>query len=280
MRTRAALVDTAWVSQHATDPEVRLIEADVDTTRYDRSHILGAVGWSWTADLNDPVRRDIPSREQFAHLLSRSGIRPDTTVVLYGANHNWFATFAAWLLEYYGHADVRLLDGGRHRWEAAGLPLAVETPRIEPTGYRVGEVRERLRAGRDEVVAALGASRVRLLDVRSPEEYTGETLAEPGLPLQGVAQRAGHIPGAVNVPWSKAVREDGTFRSEEELRRLYASVLDRPEVITYCRLGGRASHTWFALRHVLGLPDVRVYDGSWTEYGNLVGVPIRTGAEP
>lgn len=262
LTTCSALVDCAWVGKHVNDPDVRLVEVDADTARYDRSHIPGAVGWSWTADLNDPVRRDIPSQEQFERLLSRSGIRPDTTVVLYGANNNWFGTFGAWLLEYYGHDTVRLLDGGRRKWEAEGRPLTVKKPRLTPTRYRVREIREHLRASREEVLAAQWACRIRLVDVRSPEEYTGETLAEPGLPLKGVAQGGGHIPGAINVPWSQAVHEDGTFRSKDELRRSYAPILDSPEVVTYCRLGGRASHSWFALCHVLGLPHVRLYDGS------------------
>ena len=273
--TRDALVDTEWAARHANDPGVRLVEVDVDTTLYEKGHLPGALGWSWTTDLNDPVRRDVAGKEQVEALLSRSGVRPDTTVVLYGDHNNWFAAFAAWLLQYYGHDKVKLVDGGRRKWETERRPLVADVPAVAPTRYRVARVREELRARRQDVLPPTGAG---LVDVRSPDEYTGKVLAPPG--LNETAQRGGHIPGAVNVPWAKAVREDGTFLPPDELRALYADALAQPKVVTYCRIGERSSHTWFVLRHLVGHPDVRNYDGSWTEYGNLIGAPIATGPAP
>ena len=273
----APLVDTAWVRANAARPDVRLVEVDVDTGLYEKGHLPGAVAWNWTTQLNDPVRRDVASKEQFEALLSASGVTRDTTLVLYGDNHNWFAAFGFWLLKLYGHDNVVLLDGGRRKWETERLPLVTEVPRVAPTAYRVGRVREELRATRDFVLAAVRGGTHRLVDVRSPDEYTGRILAPPG--LQETALRGGHVPGAHNVPWAKAVREDGTFRSPEELRALYAPALDK-EVITYCRIGERSSHTWFVLSQILGHEKTRNYDGSWTEYGNLIGVPVKTGPEP
>jgi thiosulfate/3-mercaptopyruvate sulfurtransferase len=211
-------------------------------------------------------------------LLSFSGITPETPIVLYGDNNNWFAAFAFWLLRYYGHANVALLDGGRRKWEADERPLTTEQPRIAPTEYRITNIHNDLRVTRDEILAAVRDGRAALVDVRSPDEYTGQILAPPG--LAETAQRGGHIPGAINVPWSKAVREDGTFRSRDELRDLYQGVRGRGPITTYCRIGERSSHTWFVLKELLREPDVRNYDGSWTEYGNLIGAPIATGPQP
>ena len=273
----APLVDAAWVRENAHRPDVRLVEVDVDTTLYEKGHLEGAIAWNWTTQLNDPVRRDVASREQFEALLSASGVTPDTTLVLYGDNHNWFAAFGYWLLKYYGHEKVALLDGGRRKWETDRLPLVAEVPEVAPTQYRVRQVNHELRATRDLVLAAVRGQTHRFVDVRSPDEYTGRILAPPG--LQETALRGGHVPGAHNVPWAKAVNEDGTFRATEELRALYAPALDR-EAITYCRIGERSSHTWFVVRELLGHENTRNYDGSWTEYGNLIGVPVKTGAEP
>ncbi|HWG91863.1 MAG TPA: sulfurtransferase [Candidatus Thermoplasmatota archaeon] len=272
------LVTTDWVLENASRPDVRIVEVDTDTELYDKGHIPGALAWNWTTDLNDPVRRDIASREQFEALLRKSGVTPDTTLVLYGDNNNWFAAFGVWLLNYYGHDRVKLLDGGRKRWEQEGRPLVPEVPQVTPSTYAVRTERRELRATRDAVLEAAKAGRVGLVDVRSPDEYTGKILAPPG--MSETALRGGHIPGAVNVPWAKAVKEDGTFRSLEELQQLYGKVAGRDDVITYCRIGERSSHTWFVLHHLLGKERVRNYDGSWTEYGNLIGAPIRTGPEP
>ena len=276
--TFAPLVDAAWVRENARRADVRLVEVDVDTTLYEKGHVPGAIAWNWTTQLNDPVRRDLASREQFEALLSASGVTPDTTVVLYGDNHNWFAAFGYWLLKYYGHEKVALLDGGRRKWEHDRLPLVAEVPAVAPTAYRIERVHEELRATRDLVLAAVRSGQThRFIDVRSHDEYTGKILAPPG--LQETALRGGHVPGAHNVPWAKAVNEDGTFRATEELRALYGPALDR-ETVTYCRIGERSSHTWFVVRELLGHKDTRNYDGSWTEYGNLIGVPVKTGAEP
>lgn len=269
------LVDLRWLKEHANDPTVRLVEVDVDTALYEKGHLPGAVGWSWTTDLNDPVRRDVASREQIEALLSRAGVTRDTTVVVYGDHDNWFAAFAVWILEYYGHADVRLLDGGRRKAELERVALTDGVPRIAPADYRVERVRAELRATREDVLRALADGHASLIDVRSPDEYTGKVLAPPG--MSETALRGGHIPGAKNVPWSKAVNEDGTFRPVEELRALYDGVRD--DVVTYCRIGERSSHTWFVQRHLLGR-RARNYDGSWTEWGNLIGAPIKVGVEP
>lgn len=272
------LVDTAWLTQHLNDPNVRIVEVDVDTALYEKGHIPNAVAWNWTTELNDQVRRDIISKPQLEALLSRSGIKPETTVILYGDNNNWFAAFGAWILEYYGHDNVKILDGGRRKWETERLALVGDVPHVTPTTYHVKHVREELRATRDLVLQLATTKRAPLIDVRSPDEYSGKILAPPG--LNETAQRGGHIPGALNVPWAKTVREDGTFRPRAELEQLYAKALGASEVVTYCRIGERSSHSWFVLKHLLGHANVKNYDGSWTEYGNLIGVPIAVGTEP
>jgi thiosulfate/3-mercaptopyruvate sulfurtransferase len=269
-----ALVDTDWVASHLDDAGVRVVEVDVDTASYDQGHIPGAVGWNWTSQLCDTVVRDVTPPRELAALLSESGISPDTTVVLYGDNNNWFAAWAFWQLEMYGHADVRIMNGGRAKWIAEGRPLTTETPRHAPAEYPVPEPDLSVRSFLPEVQSAVDRRDTGLVDVRSPAEFTGEILAPPGLPE--TCQRGGHIPGAANIPWGKAVNEDGTFKSALELRELYEGsgiTPDRP-VITYCRIGERSSHSWFVLKHLLGYDDVRNYDGSWTEWGNLVGAPV------
>ncbi|HEX2514662.1 MAG TPA: sulfurtransferase [Chloroflexota bacterium] len=270
----AALVSTEWVAAHGADPGVRLVEVDVDTGAYDQGHVRGAVGWNWQTDLSDPVRRDIPSREAWEALLARSGIGNDTRVVFYGDNNNWFAAFAYWVARLYGHRDAALMNGGRKKWEAEGRELVTDAPSVAPATYRAQEPDLSLRAFRDQVLQALGAPGTALVDVRSPAEFSGEVLAPPGLPE--TAQRAGHIPGAVNVPWAQAANEDGTFKSRAELAALYGGkgVAGEQPVVAYCRIGERSSHTWFVLKELLGYPDVRNYDGSWTEWGSVIGAPI------
>ncbi len=270
----SVLVDADWARAHLTDANVRLVEVDVDTTAYEQSHIPGAVGWNWTSQLSDGIRRDIASQDDFSALLSASGIGPDTTIVLYGDNNNWFAAWAYWQLKLYGHRDVRIIDGGRKYWLDNGLPLSTDLPDIAPTSYRLPEVDNSLRAFRDDILPRLGDAGLTLVDVRSPAEYNGEIIAPPG--MSETAQRAGHIPGAASVPWAQTVREDGRFKSEEELRALYEAkgVTPDKDVIAYCRIGERSSHTWFVLHELLGYKRVRNYDGSWTEYGSLIGVPI------
>jgi len=269
-----ALVSTEWVSQRLSDPNVKLVEVDVDTNAYaEEGHIQGAIAWNWNTDLQDPVRRDILSKEQMQALLRRSGIRNDDTIVLYGDNNNWFAAYAYWQLKLYGHKDVRLMNGGRKKWIAEGRPLVTEVPTPTPSDYVVTEVNTNLRALQPFVLESIGKRP--LVDVRSPQEYNGEILAPPG--MSETAQRAGHIPTAINVPWSKTVNEDGTFKSRDELARLYQEAGLPPNsetVITYCRIGERSSHTWFVLKELLGYPDVKNYDGSWTEWGSMVGTPI------
>jgi thiosulfate/3-mercaptopyruvate sulfurtransferase len=269
-----SLVSTDWAQAHLKDVELRFVEVDVDTAEYDKGHLPGAVGFNWQTQLNDRVRRDIPSKEEFEKLLSAAGVANDTTVVLYGDNNNWFAAFALWLLNYYGHEKVVLIDGGRKKWIAENRPLTTDVPKPAATQYKIKGVNPTLRATRDVVLQTVRDRSRNLVDVRSAPEFTGEIIAPPGMPE--TAQRAGHIPGAINVPWSQAVNDDGTFKSPGELRKLYESKgLDasRP-TIAYCRIGERSSHTWFVLKHLLGLDDVVNYDGSWTEYGNLIGVPI------
>ena len=276
--TPAVLVTTDWAREHLDDPKVRFLEVDVDTDAYDSGHLPGATGVNWKSQLNDPVRRDLASREDLQTLLRAAGADDDTTIVLYGDNNNWFAAWAHWQLRYQGLDNVRLLDGGRIKVEADGLPLTTDPPAHAPGTITLPDrTREELRAYRQPIIDGLGSDR-RLVDVRSPEEFRGELSAPAHLP-QEAAQRRGHIPGAVNVPWSQAVASDGTFRPIEELRQLYAShdVAGTSEVIAYCRIGERSSHTWFVLHELLGYPDVRNYDGSWTEYGSLVGVPIESG---
>ncbi len=269
------LVDTQWVADHLNDPKVRLVEVDVDTTAYDSGHIAGAVGWNWRTDTQQPIRRDIPDKAGVEDLMSRSGIANDSTVVLYGDNNNWFATFAFWLLKMYGHADVRLMNGGRKKWVDEGHPLTQELPAVTSAMYHAAEPDWSLRALRDQTASYVGAGGRALVDVRSPKEYSGELLAPENLPQEG-AQRGGHIPGAANIPWGQAVKEDGTFKSAEDLAALYGGkgITADKQVIAYCRIGERSSHTWFALKYLLGYPEVRNYDGSWTEWGSLVGAAI------
>ncbi len=268
------LVDAEWARAHLDDPAVRLVEVDVDTTAYEQGHLPGAVGWNWTSQLTDGVRRDIASREDFSRLLSSSGIGPATTIVLYGDNNNWFAAWAYWQLKLYGHRDVRILDGGRRYWLDHGLPLSVDEPTHPETGYRLPDADHGLRAFRDDILPRLGEPGFALVDVRSPAEYNGEVIAPPG--MTETAQRAGHIPGAASIPWSQAAREDGTFKSADELRALYEAkgITADKDVVAYCRIGERSSHTWFVLHELLGYPRVRNYDGSWTEWGSMIGVPI------
>jgi len=268
------LVSTDWVKENLGKPGIRLVEVDVDTKAFDAGHIKGAVGFNWQTQLQDQVRRDIPTKAEFERLLSQAGVSNADTVILYGDNNNWFAAYAFWLMKYYGHEDVRLIDGGRKKLVAEGRALTSEVPSYAPTNYKVSKIQEHLRADRDFVKARLKKDAFALIDVRSPAEYVGDVIAPPG--MTETAQRAGHIPGAKNVPWGTAVREDGTFKSVEELKQIYGGkgVSDEKEVVAYCRIGERSSHTWFALTYLLGLKDVRNYDGSWTEWGNLVGAPI------
>ena len=268
------LVDADWAVQHIEDPDIRFVEVDVDTNAYDEGHIPGAVAWNWTSQLSDGLRRDIVSRDELSRLLSESGIAPDTTVVLYGDNNNWFAAWAYWQLNLFGFEKVRILNGGRKYWVAQGLQTTTDVPSYEPTGIQVGEADFGHRAFRDDVLSQIDSPGA-LVDVRSPAEFNGELLAPAALPQEG-AQRAGHVPGAANIPWASAVNEDGTFKTADELRDLYAAkgITGDKDVIAYCRIGERSSHTWFVLHELLGFDRVRNYDGSWTEYGSLVGVPI------
>ena len=270
------LVDADWVEAHKSDPGVVLVEVDEDTSAYDTGHIPGAVKIDWKKDLQDPVRRDFVDKTGFETLLSQRGIANDHTVVLYGGNNNWFAAYAYWYFRLYGHRDVRLLDGGRKKWELDSREMVTGVPARPATSYHASEQDPAIRALRDEVVAAIGKRN--LVDVRSPDEFTGKLLAPAHLP-QEQAQRAGHIPTAKNVPWSKAANDDGTFKSDEDLRALYGGAgLDfGKDTIAYCRIGERSAHTWFVLHELLGHASVKNYDGSWTEYGSLVGVPIELG---
>jgi len=270
-----ALVSTDWLSGHLDDPSIRLIEVDEDVDAYQKGHIQGAVAWNWFKDLHHPVRRDYLDQEGLSELLSKAGVGHDTTVVFYGANNNWFAAYAYWLAKYLGYDQVKLLDGGRKKWERESRPFTQDLPNYRPTGFKLsGPIRPDLRALRDEVLAKVGTAA--FIDVRSPQEFTGEKLAPDHLP-QEQPYVGGHIPGAHNIPWAQAANEDGTFKSADELRSLYAGVTSDGEVITYCRIGERSSHTWFALTQLLGLTGVKNYDGSWTEYGSLVGVPVEKG---
>jgi len=269
------LVDTTWVADHLDDPKVKIVEVDVDTSAYGTGHIKGAIGLDWRKDLQARPIRDLLSKDKLEELLSSKGVSNTDTVLVYGDNNNWFAAWFVWNLKYYGHQDVRLINGGRKKWQDEGRELTIDAPAIEPATYKAGQPDTSIRALRDEVLAELGKAGVALVDVRSPKEYSGELLAPENLPQEG-AQRGGHIPGAANIPWGQAVREDGTFKSADDLRELYGSkgVTADKAVIAYCRIGERSSHTWFVLYYLLGYPSVRNYDGSWTEWGSLIGVPI------
>ncbi|WP_448543424.1 sulfurtransferase [Roseiflexus sp.] len=271
-----ALVDTAWVADHLNDPKVRIVECDEDILLYDQGHIPGAVKIDWVGELNDPIIRDYLDRERFEQLMVSKGISNDTTVVFYGDKHNWWATYALWVFKLFGHPDARIMNGGRAKWIAEGRPLTREVPSYPPGEYHASDRNDAaIRAFRDQVLAHIRQSDTALVDVRSPQEYTGERLHMPEYPQEG-ALRGGHIPTAVNIPWASAVREDSTFKSADELRELYASkgITPDKDVIAYCRIGERSSHTWFVLTYLLGYPKVRNYDGSWTEWGNAVGLPI------
>jgi thiosulfate/3-mercaptopyruvate sulfurtransferase len=269
------LVSTEWVAQNLNAPNTRLVEVDVDTTAYDQGHIPGAVGWNWQTQLQDNVRRDLIEKSALEKLLSESGISNDTTILLYGDNNNWFAAYAFWQLKLYGHKNVKLINGGRKKWLEEKRALTKEPTKVAATSYRVSGTDESIRAFRDDVLAVVqGKKRGQLVDVRSVDEFTGKIIAPPG--MTETAQRAGHIPAAANVPWAQAANEDGTFKSAEALAALYGGkgITGKDEVIAYCRIGERSSHTWFVLKYLLGYNNVRNYDGSWTEWGNLIGSPI------
>jgi thiosulfate/3-mercaptopyruvate sulfurtransferase len=275
------LVSTQWVADHLDDPNVRILESDEDLLLYEIGHIPGALKLDWETQMQQPVVRDFVDKAGFEQLARERGITNDMTVVLYGDRNNWYATYGFWLFKYYGHKDVRVMDGGRAKWEAEGRPWTREVPSHEPTGYTAEEPDGSIRAFRDDVMAHLKAGDPALVDVRSPQEYTGELLHAAGYPQEG-AQRAGHIRGARNIPWGTAVQEDGTFKPADALRDLYGDkgITSEKGVIAYCRIGERSSHTWFVLKYLLGYPDVRNYDGSWTEWGSLVGAPNATGEDP
>ncbi|MEU8367096.1 sulfurtransferase [Micromonospora tulbaghiae] len=279
MSRDTALVSAEWAEKNLGAPGVVFVEVDEDTSAYETGHIAGAVKLDWRTDLQDQVRRDFVNKSQFEALLSDRGIANDDTVILYGGNNNWFAAYAYWYFKLYGHGDVKLLDGGRKKWELDARPLVTDVAERPKTQYVAQEPDTSIRAFRDEVVAAIGAKN--LVDVRSPDEFAGRLLAPAHLP-QEQAQRAGHIPTAISVPWSKAANEDGTFKSDDELRKIYADagLDDSKETIAYCRIGERSSHSWFVLQELLGHRNVKNYDGSWTEYGSLVGVPVALGDEP
>jgi thiosulfate/3-mercaptopyruvate sulfurtransferase len=271
------LVTTDWVAQNLNAPNTRLVEVDVDTSAFDQGHISGAVGWNWQTQLQDNVRRDLIDREALEALLSKSGIGNETTILLYGDNNNWFAAYAFWQLKYYGHKDVRLINGGRKKWLEEKRPLSTEAAKVAPTTYKASDPDESIRAYRDDIRAVVeGKVRGQLVDVRSVDEFTGKIIAPPG--MTETAQRAGHIPTAANIPWAQAAAEDGTFKSADALAALYrgkgVTGTGVDEVIAYCRIGERSSHTWFVLKYLLGYDNVKNYDGSWTEWGNLIGAPV------
>jgi thiosulfate/3-mercaptopyruvate sulfurtransferase len=272
------LVSTDWVAQHFNDAKVRIVEVDVDTKAYDEGHVSGAIGWAWNTQLCDTVRRDIIPKAEFEKLMGSSGISNDTTVILYGDNNNWFAAWAFWQMKIYGHKDVRLMNGGRKKWLAEGRDLSTDAPKVTPASYRAQDPDFSIRSYLPHVQKSVSNNEVELVDVRSGPEFTGEILAPPGLPE--TCQRGGHIPGARNIPWGQACNEDGTFKTADQLQALYtgAGISGSKPVIAYCRIGERSSHTWFVLTYLLGLPKVTNYDGSWTEWGNLVGAPVERGA--
>tara|TARA_B100001123_G_scaffold133386_1_gene154592 strand:+ start:26548 stop:27411 length:864 start_codon:yes stop_codon:yes gene_type:complete len=272
------LVTTQWVDDHINDDGISVVEVNVDTELYDQGHITGAIGWSWKTQLADQVRRDILSKGDIEYLLSQSGINNESTIVLYGDSNNWFAAWAFWQLKVYGHDDVRLMDGGRKKWQAEGRQLTTELPLVSATEYHANDADPTLRAFLSEVQEQVDNSAVELVDVRSLAEFTGEILAPPGLPE--TCQRGGHIPGALNIPWGLTVTEDlGTFKSREELAELYSErgITGELPIITYCRIGERSSHSWFVLKYLLGYDNIKNYDGSWTEWGNLVGSSVELG---
>ena len=269
------LVSTQWVADHLSDPKIRLVEVDVDTTAFDQGHVAGAVGWNWQTQLQDNIRRDLITKQALEQLLGQSGISNDTTIVLYGDNNNWFAAYALWQLKYYGHQDVRLMNGGRKKWLEEKRPLTTDAAKVTPATYRATGPDESLRARKENVFSVIEkTSGGQLVDVRSVDEFTGKIIAPPG--MNETAQRAGHIPTAANIPWAQAANEDGTFKSADQLKQLYEvkGVKGSGEVIAYCRIGERSSHTWFVLKYLLGYDNVKNYDGSWTEWGNLIGAPI------
>ena len=274
------IVGTNWVHEHRGDPSVRIAEVDVDTAAYNEGHVPGAIGWAWNTQLCDTLRRDILTKDQFETLMNASGIGNDTTVVIYGDNNNWFAAWALWQMKMYGHKDVRLMNGGRKKWLAEGRELTQDVPKVSPPGkpYRATGPDNYLRAFLPQVQAAEQGRTHAMVDVRSPQEFTGEILAPPGLPE--TCQRGGHIPGARSIPWGKACNDDGTFKSFDELKQIYGAegVSGDKPVIAYCRIGERSSHTWFVLKYLLGFHNVSNYDGSWTEWGNLVAAPVERGA--
>jgi thiosulfate/3-mercaptopyruvate sulfurtransferase len=269
------LVSTDWAAQHLNSPNLRFVEVDVDTTGYDQGHLPGAVGWNWQTQLQDGIRRDLIDRATLEKLLGASGISNDSTIILYGDNNNWFAAYAFWQLKLYGHKDVRLINGGRKKWLEEKRALTKDPVNVTPATYRVSVTDDTIRARKEEVSAVIeGRKPGQLVDVRSVDEFTGKIIAPPG--MNETAQRAGHIPQAANIPWSQASNEDGTFKSFDDLKKLYESkgINGKDEVIAYCRIGERSSHTWFVLKYLLGFDKVRNYDGSWTEWGNLIGAPI------
>jgi thiosulfate/3-mercaptopyruvate sulfurtransferase len=272
MAAQDVLVSTDWVAQHGSDPGIKLVEVDVDTNAYDEGHIARAVGFNWTSQLQDQVRRDVISKADLEALLSDAGISNDDTIILYGDNNNWFAAYAYWVLEMYGHQKLKLMDGGRKKWLDEGKSVTKDTAKAAKTSYKASEPNLNLRARQRQVEDAMG--KAALVDVRSAAEFTGEILAPPG--LLETAQRGGHIPGAANIPWGQAVKEDGTFKSADDLAAHYAAkgVTADKDVIAYCRIGERSSHTWFVLKHLLDYGNVKNYDGSWTEWGSMVGVPV------
>jgi thiosulfate/3-mercaptopyruvate sulfurtransferase len=277
MSRETSLVSADWVQENLKSPNIVIVEVDEDTTLYDQGHIEGAIRFHWRDDLQDGLIRDLISKEKFEALLSKSGISNDTTVILYGGNNNWFATYAFWYFKVYGHQDVRLIDGGRKRWELDGRPFVTEVPVAKVAKYVAKERDNAIRAYRDEVIAAIGTKNI--VDVRSPAEFSGELAAPAHLPQEG-GQIKGHIPTAKNIPWSKAANEDGTFKSDAELKEIYtgAGVDLAKDTIAYCRIGERSAFSWFVLHELLGVTNVKNYDGSWTEYGSLVGVPVAIGA--
>jgi thiosulfate/3-mercaptopyruvate sulfurtransferase len=272
------LVSTDWVAQNLNNPSVRVVEVDVDTKAYDEGHLPGAIGWAWNTQLCDTVQRDIIPKAAFENLMGSSGISNDTTVILYGDNNNWFAAWALWQLKIYGHKDVRLMNGGRKKWLAEGRELTKDAPTVRPATYQAQNPDLSLRSFLPQVQEALAKKSADLVDVRSPQEFTGEILSPPGLPE--TCQRGGHIPGARSIPWAQACNEDGTFKTADQLKALYANagISGNRPIIAYCRIGERSSHSWFVLKYLLGYNNVTNYDGSWTEWGNLVGAPVERGA--